>query len=65
MNNTDQLIAGYTAYTDSAEIAADASAEAPAITPTTTITIVSVESAVFSIGGAASFSAGYTISSGC
>ena len=65
MNNTNQLIAGYTAYTDPAEIAADASAEAPAITPTTTITIVSVESVIFSVGGAASFSAGYTLSTGC
>ncbi|MGX4692301.1 LxmA leader domain family RiPP [Streptomyces sp. JNUCC 63] len=65
MNTADQLIAGYTAYTDSAEMVADAAAEAPAITPTTTVTIVSVESVLASIGGAASFSAGYTVSTGC
>ncbi|MEW2047479.1 LxmA leader domain family RiPP [Streptomyces sp. NPDC005476] len=65
MNTADQLIAGYTAYTDSTEMVADAAAAAPAITPTISVTVVSVESVVASIGGAASFSAGYTLSSGC
>ncbi|GAA2462541.1 MULTISPECIES: LxmA leader domain family RiPP [Streptomyces] len=65
MNTADQLISGYTAYTDSAEIGAASSADAPAITPTTSVTVVSVESILASAGGAASFSAGFTLAKGC
>lgn len=34
MNTADQLLAGYTAYTNAEEFGAGASADAPAITPT-------------------------------
>lgn len=44
MNTADQLIAGYTAYTDASELGASASAggDAPASTPTALSVVVSV-----------------------
>ncbi|ALC29171.1 LxmA leader domain family RiPP [Streptomyces bacillaris] len=65
MNAADQLIAGYTAYTDSAEIAAGATAEAPAITPTVSVTVLSTEGVVFSAGVVLSASASGTLAGNC
>lgn len=36
MENADQLIAGYTAYTDAADFGASAEGQSPATTPTVT-----------------------------
>ncbi|MFD5764092.1 LxmA leader domain family RiPP, partial [Streptomyces sp. NPDC127044] len=51
MNTADQLIAGYTAYTDAADFGASAAGEAPATTPSI-ITASSPECGALSISAA-------------
>ncbi|MEU4086536.1 LxmA leader domain family RiPP [Streptomyces aureus] len=51
MNTADQLLTGYTAYTDAQEFGASAEAQAPATTPT--ITASSPECVYFSLGASA------------
>ncbi|MEV7774464.1 LxmA leader domain family RiPP [Kitasatospora sp. NPDC086791] len=63
MNTADQLIAGYTAYTDAQEVGASASAEAPATTPTI-ITASSPECGAFTVS-VVSGAVGATANWGC
>lgn len=66
MDTAEQLIGGYTAYTDAEEVGASATTDAPAATPTyTVVTISGVKCAIFSVGLVTSFSAGYTVSRPC
>jgi hypothetical protein len=58
MSNAEQLIVGYTAYTDALEIGAGVTAEAPGTTPATITTVSSVECVMFSIGLASTTFAG-------
>ncbi len=65
--NGDELIAGYTAYTDAATFGASAAGEAPAITPVTITTVSSPECIIFTIsvvGGTVTSIVG-TNSAGC
>lgn len=58
MNSKQDLIAGYSAYTDAAEMAAAPAADAAGVTPTTTtLTISSPQCIAASIGGASAISA--------
>ncbi|MEU8980638.1 MULTISPECIES: LxmA leader domain family RiPP [unclassified Streptomyces] len=51
MNTADQLLTGYTAYTNAQEFGASAEAQAPATTPT--VTVSSPECVYFSLGASA------------
>ncbi|MFF4356317.1 MULTISPECIES: LxmA leader domain family RiPP [Streptomyces] len=66
MNTADQLIAGYTAYTDAADFGATAGGQAPATTPSI-LSVVAESSAA--CGGAVSAvsaaSVGFTAHWGC
>ena len=67
MTTADQLIAGYTAYTDAGELGATAVAQAPATTPVTVTTVSSPECVIFSIGAASGVltSVSVTHAAGC
>ncbi|KAF5995833.1 MULTISPECIES: LxmA leader domain family RiPP [Streptomyces] len=63
MNTADQLIAGYTAYTDAADFGASAAGEAPATTPSI-ITASSPECGAFSISAASGILTSVSITHG-
>jgi hypothetical protein len=63
MDMADQLISGYTAYTDAAALGASAAGEAPATTPSI-ITASSPECAIFSISAASGILTSVSITHG-
>lgn len=65
MDTLDQLISGYTAYTDADEIGAVAAGDSLAFTPVTITTVSSVECAIFSVGVVTSASLTGTVAGGC
>ncbi|MEU7042834.1 LxmA leader domain family RiPP [Streptomyces varsoviensis] len=63
--NTDQLIAGYTAYTTAEEFGASAEAEAPATTPVLSFISVSTATCGAAVSAASAASVGATAHVGC
>jgi hypothetical protein len=65
MNTADQLIAGYTAYTDAGELGATAVGQAPASTPVLSIIAQSTLACGGAVSAASTASVGFTIHIGC